>query len=38
MELDQRRFEIDDVFKFYLNIIIEFSNQKKYVLHVIYEI
>ena len=28
MELDQRTFEIDDVFKFYLNILIEFSNQK----------
>ena len=40
MELDQRTFEIDDVFKFYLNILIEFSNQKSmyYTLYMRFDI
>ena len=35
MELDQRTFEIDDVFKFYLNTLIEFLNQKS-MCHTLY--
>ena len=40
MELDQRIFVIDDVFKFYLNILIEFSNQKSmyYTLYMRFDI
>ena len=40
MELDQKIFEIDNVFKFYLNIIIEFSNQKSmyYTLYMRFDI
>ena len=40
IELDQRTFEIDDVFKFYLNILIEFSNQKSmhYTLYMRFDI
>ena len=40
MELDQRTFEVDDVFKFYLNILIEFSNQKSmyYTLYMRFDI
>ena len=39
MELDQRTFKID-VFKFYLNILIEFSNQKSmyYTLYMRFDI
>ena len=40
LELDQRSFKIDDVFKFYLNILIEFSNQKSmyYTLYMRFDV